>query len=255
MRDDDLPEYRDTVAPLIRDYFLSGAAREDMEYVMNSQVEQVNALLLQGEPNNISVDEHSGYTGYKPQAVVDAMNEVLFGSWGFEEVSSEIEPGDKGGLAVAQVRVWLKDVEFKPVAWGQNRVTRGDIGDARKGAQTDAIKKALSYFSIGARAYHGLLDKKAPETRKLAQVSNHPTSSTQATSRPHHAVTMPMWTAERKEVIDRLYLKAKEHAGVVDGAGFISYLTLVLERNVTTVKTLSDDEISRINLDLASRAA
>ena len=115
---------------------------------MNSQVEQVNALLFQGEPANISIDEHSGYTGYKPQAVVDAMNEVLFGAWGFEEVSSEIEPGDKGSLAVAQVRVWLKDIEFRPVAWGQNRVTRGDIGDARKGAQTDAIKKALSYFSI-----------------------------------------------------------------------------------------------------------
>src|SRR5215469_12637397 len=109
---------------------------------MNEYVVAVNALLLQGEPANISVDEHNGYTGYKPQAVVDAMNEVLFGSWGFEEVSNQIEPGDKGGLAVAQVRVWLKDIDFHPTGWGQNRVTRGDIGDARKGAQTDAIKKA-----------------------------------------------------------------------------------------------------------------
>ncbi len=154
---------------------------------MNSQVEQVNALLFQGEPANISIDEHSGYTGYKPQAVVDAMNEVLFGAWGFEEVSSEIEPGDKGSLAVAQVRVWLKDIEFRPVAWGQNRVTRGDIGDARKGAQTDAIKKALSYFSIGNRAYHGLLDSKKPTTKPAtspvsSQVSNHPASSTQTPS-------------------------------------------------------------------------
>src|SRR6185312_17383890 len=56
-----------------------------------------------------------------------------------------------------------------PVGWGQNRVTRGDIGDARKGAQTDAIKKALSYFSIGNRAYQGLLgeDSHAQPTRRV----------------------------------------------------------------------------------------
>src|SRR5258708_4348273 len=123
-------------------------------------VKEVNRLLEAGEPANISTDEHSGYTGYKPQHIIDAMNDVFgVGVWGFEEVSSEIVPtGDKGAsLAVAQVKVWLKDVPSAPVGWGQNRVTRGDIGDARKGAQTDAIKKALSYFSIGNRAYQGLL--------------------------------------------------------------------------------------------------
>lgn len=125
-----------------------------------AKVKAVNALLFEGEPGNISTDEHSGYTGYKPQAIIDAMNTEFWGAWGFEELSSEIVPtGDnKGGLlAVAQVKVWLKDVSGMPVGWGQNRVTRGDIGDARKGAQTDAIKKALSYFSIGNRAYQGLL--------------------------------------------------------------------------------------------------
>jgi recombination DNA repair RAD52 pathway protein len=62
-------------------------------------------------------------------------------------------------LAVAQVKVWLAGIDFHPCAWGQSRVTKGDIGDAKKGAQTDAIKKALSYFSIGNRAYYGLLQK------------------------------------------------------------------------------------------------
>ena len=135
-----------------------------------SQVKEVNRLLEAGEPGNISTDEHSGYTGYKPQHIIDAMNDVFgVGVWGFEEVSSEIVPtGDKGAsLAVAQVKVWLKDVPSAPVGWGQNRVTRGDIGDARKGAQTDAIKKALSYFSIGNRAYQGLLkeDSQGNHTR------------------------------------------------------------------------------------------
>ena len=76
-----------------------------------------------------------------------------------DENAKEGEQTEKGhsSLAIAQVKVWIKDVEFKPVGYGQSRVTKGDVGDAKKGAQTDAIKKALSYFSIGNRAYHGLL--------------------------------------------------------------------------------------------------
>ncbi len=128
------------------------------------QVKAVNARLKGGEPGNISVDSFSDYTGYKPQYIVDAMNENFgIGLWGFEEISSEIisTPSEKGVsmLAVTQVKVWLAGVDFMPCAWGQSRVTKGDIGDAKKGAQTDAIKKALSYFSIGNRAYYGLLEK------------------------------------------------------------------------------------------------
>ncbi|SRR6266704_3166093 len=129
----------------------------------HTKVEAVNRLLLEGEPGNISTDDHASYasTGYKPQYVIDAMNEVFFGEWGFSEVGSEIVPGDKGVLAVSQVQVWLAGIEFKPTSWGQNRVTSGNVGDAKKGAQTDAIKKALSYFSIGNRAYLGLLKEES----------------------------------------------------------------------------------------------
>lgn len=123
-----------------------------------SQVKAVNQLLEAGEPHNISVDSFSGFTGYKPQYIVDAMNEAFgYGGWGFEEISNEIAEGEKATLIISQVRVFLKDVAFQPSGWGQARITKGDIGDARKGAQTDAIKKALSYFSIGNRAYRGLL--------------------------------------------------------------------------------------------------
>ena len=126
---------------------------------MNELVERVNKLLMAGEPGNISVDTYNDYIGYKPQAIVDAMNEVFWGKWGFAEISSELVDGDKGQLAVCQVSTFLVDNDFHPVGWGQNRVTKGDVGDAKKGAQTDAIKKALSYFSIGNRAYNGLLEK------------------------------------------------------------------------------------------------
>jgi hypothetical protein len=129
---------------------------------VEGKIKTVNRILQQGEPANISVDSYSGYSGYKPQHIVDAMNAVFgVGNWGFVELSAEVvsTPTEKGSvsLAVAQVQVWLKGIDFMPVGWGQNKVTRGDVGDAKKGAQTDAIKKALSYFSIANRAYHGLL--------------------------------------------------------------------------------------------------
>lgn len=130
---------------------------------MNEKVEQVNKLLLQGEPDNISVDEHASYasTGYRPQSIIDAMNEVFWNAWGFEEICNEIILSKDGvpTLALCQVSVRLADLDFQPVAWGQANIVKGNIGDAKKGAQTDAIKKALSYFSIGNRAYHGLLSK------------------------------------------------------------------------------------------------
>jgi recombination DNA repair RAD52 pathway protein len=129
---------------------------------VGEKIKAVNAILKDGEPANISIDNYSGFTGYKPQHIVDAMNAVFgIGGWGFEEMSSDIltSSTEKGtaSLAIAQVKVWIKDITCMPVGWGQARVTKGDAGDAKKGAQTDALKKALSYFSIGNRAYHGLL--------------------------------------------------------------------------------------------------
>jgi hypothetical protein len=129
------------------------------------KVTEVNAMLKKGEPHNISTDDFTGWTGYKPQFIWDALNAVCgFGNWGFEEISSEVITTQNGNdkptmLAIAQVKVWLKDVDFQPMAWGQANVTRGAIGDAKKGAVTDAIKKSLSYFSIGNRAFYGLLPK------------------------------------------------------------------------------------------------
>lgn len=129
---------------------------------IEEKIKAVNKILQDGEPNNVSNDTYSGFTGYKPQYIIDAMNIVFtIGNWGFEEVFAEIvtHTTEKGtaSIAIAQVKVWMKSIDFAPTSYGQSRVTKGDIGDAKKGAQTDAIKKALSYFSIGNRAYHGLL--------------------------------------------------------------------------------------------------
>ncbi len=126
------------------------------------KIKAVNQVLKKGEPGNVSVDNFSKppQSGYKPQYVIDAMNAELWGLWGFEEISNELVDKDKDSkpkLAIARVEVWMDGVKFRPSAYGQARCTQGNYGDARKGAQTDAIKKALSYFSVGNRAYHGKL--------------------------------------------------------------------------------------------------
>ena len=86
------------------------------------------------------------------------MNAVFgFDGWGFSEVCSDVHYLSEKPIALSQVKAWLKGVEFQPMAHGQGKCTRGDLGDALKSAQTDALKKALSYFSIGNRAYKGQL--------------------------------------------------------------------------------------------------
>lgn len=150
-------------------------------------INKINKLLEAGEPNNISVDNNAGYSGYTPQAVMDALNEVLgMEMWGFDEISNKIEEvksqNGMSSIALANVKIWVGTKENYRVAYGQSRVTRGDLGDAMKGAQTDAIKKALSYFSIGNRAYLGLLDANKPKKvaprmpveRKMTQTDTLP---------------------------------------------------------------------------------
>lgn len=124
------------------------------------KIKKVNDRLLKGEPGNISVDSYSGYTGYKPQCLIDALNAEMLGMWGFSELSSEVVTSGDGLIAISNVEVWLEGIDWHPSSWGQAR-SKSDIGDAKKGAQTDAIKKGFSYFSVGARAFHGLLQKGA----------------------------------------------------------------------------------------------
>lgn len=136
--------------------------KKEKKQTILDKVEQVNKILESQEPESITRDEDAGYMGYKPQYIVDAMNKVFgIGVWGFELVSQDkVEVKTRAGtglLMIASVKAWIQGIEFHPQATGQNRVTRGDEGDAAKGAQTDALKKALSYFSVGSRAYRGEL--------------------------------------------------------------------------------------------------
>ena len=146
--------------------------------MMESKIKEVNKILLDGEPGNITEDSYSGFkaTGYKPQYVIDSMNKVFgIDDWGFEVISNEIGGKDQEMEAVCSIKVFIRTVRRlengntgykradrtayggKKIQWRKTGEKVTDFADAKKSAQTDALKKALSYFSIGNRAYHGKL--------------------------------------------------------------------------------------------------
>jgi len=126
---------------------------------MEDKIKKVNELLLKGEPDNISEDTYSGFkkSGYSPQYVVDAMNAVFgIDGWGFKDIYNKFANGE----VVAKVKVWIGDITISRTAYGgEVKREKQNYGDCKKSAQTDALKKALSYFSVGNRAYHGKLSK------------------------------------------------------------------------------------------------
>jgi hypothetical protein len=134
-------------------------------------IKKVNERLLKGEPGNISENKYSSYasSGYKSQHIVDALNlEMGIGQWGFEETEHTLvyDCDNKPIVALATVKVWLAGVDAQFCAHGQCSIQKNDIGDAQKGAVTDALKKGLAYFSIGNRAFHGLLKGGTKESNK-----------------------------------------------------------------------------------------
>lgn len=129
---------------------------EKAENTIAAKVKKINEILKAAEPKNISTD-HKGYSGYSPQYVIDAINSEFIGQWNTTVLEHATYPlGDKKH-AFVKVAVTILDVTFEAFA---SHPIQTDPGDAFKSAQTDATKKALSYFSIGNRAYHGLLNAK-----------------------------------------------------------------------------------------------
>lgn len=97
--------------------------------------------------------------GYRPQYVFDSVNEFLGPeNWRYELTREEIFDSQ----AVAEVKLFLKiDGEWfcKGSQKGQMQIVKGNVGDAQKGAITDAIQKCMSLLSIGSDSYKGLLIK------------------------------------------------------------------------------------------------
>jgi len=121
--------------------------------------------------------------GYRPQYVFDSVNEILGPeNWRYELTKEEIYENQ----AVAEIRLFLKvdsDWLCKGSHKGQMQIIKGNVGDAQKGAITDAIQKCMSLLSIGSDAYKGLL--------KYVYQQGTKSSSTQPPPRNNPSIDTP----------------------------------------------------------------
>ena len=96
--------------------------------------------------------------GYRPQYVFDSVNAILLPeNWRYEVMSKEIF----NQQAVVEVKLYIRiGAEWlcKGSQMGQMQIVKDNVGDAYKGAVTDAIQKCLSLLSIGTDSYRGLLE-------------------------------------------------------------------------------------------------
>ena len=131
--------------------------------------------------------------GFRPQYVFDSVNEVLGPeNWRYELTKEEIFESQ----AVAEVRLFVKidgDWLCKGSHKGQMQIVKGNVGDAQKGAITDAIQKCMSLLSIGSDAYKGLLKNvylqgsqrtQPPVTQSNPQPKTKPASTTSQPAEP-----------------------------------------------------------------------
>ena len=110
--------------------------------------------------------------GFKPQYVFDAVNHILQPeNWRYEVVSKEIFEYQ----AVVEVKLFVRLTDewlCKGSQTGQMQIVKNNVGDAYKGAITDAIQKCFSTISIGTDAYRGLLKTVYLGTTKGDATSN-----------------------------------------------------------------------------------
>jgi hypothetical protein len=138
--------------------------------MFQEKVEQVNHL-LSSQGNAIIQRKQIGgqpaLYGYKPQYLIDAVNQV-FGpeNWYYELYESNVFPASENGESgqvIVKLELFMRereDCEFfsHGIQFGQSTIVHKNVGDATKGAVTDAIGKGFSLFSIGAAAYRGELE-------------------------------------------------------------------------------------------------
>lgn len=107
--------------------------------------------------------------GVKPQYVIERLNEAFgFNHWAAVKIESEIGQNHclfHVNLLVGSYINGSFIVEAERSAYGGSRIVKGNLPDALKGAQTDAIKKAASMFNIAGEIYKGTVTLE--EAKKL----------------------------------------------------------------------------------------
>jgi hypothetical protein len=115
--------------------------------------------------------------------VVERLNEVFgIGGWYVENrvVEKKSHPTKNGAvdMVVVESTLTVPECGIRISMFGGN--DNEDLGDAYKGACTDALSKIGSYLYIGMDVYKGLYDKKAAQSRPPAKKEERPAPKQEA---------------------------------------------------------------------------
>ena len=164
--------------------------------------------------------------GYRPQYVFDSVNEFLGPeNWRYELSKEEIFENQ----AVSEVKLFLKvdnDWLCKGSQKGQMQIVKGNVGDAQKGAITDAIQKCMSLLSIGCDSYKGLLKNVYQNNPHRVPVGKNPIDkiTVDESRQPVTMATMPKIAGvtfeDRQGVIVAIGERLFEKKELLKAAGF-----------------------------------
>ncbi|MBU1060564.1 MAG: hypothetical protein KJ804_19855 [Proteobacteria bacterium] len=175
--------------------------------------------------------------GYKPQYVFDTVNNVLQPeNWRYEVVSKEIFDTQ----AVIEVKLFIRlndEWLCKGSQTGQMQIIKKNVGDAYKGAITDALQKCFSLLSIGSDAYKGLLkdvylagnrsldSRQQPPVQQSAQppVQKQPAENTKTNQAQPDSINLPKIAGvdyQRKNGMVVAVGKVYEKRDLLKSAGF-----------------------------------
>lgn len=145
----------------------------------NEKINKVNDI-LDGHGEDAVQKYNTGSfeaIGYKPQYVIDAMNEALgIGNWRHIVHSSttyevNTKKGDTRQVVVAEVSIQFIEngnvVYETGKQYGGGNVVAGNMADGFKSAVTDAIGKTLSLMSVGKKAYRGMLSQYKDKAQRV----------------------------------------------------------------------------------------
>ena len=150
--------------------------------------------------------------GYKPQYIFDAINAVLLPeNWRYECLSKEIF----NQQAVVEVKLFIRIEDewiCKGSQCGQMMIVKDNVGDAYKGAITDAIQKNFAVLSIGTDSYRGLLEKvyKGSSQSKAAAVTSRPPGQAASTQQTIAAQSSKSQAISNQSIQNNKLLKDKE---------------------------------------------
>lgn len=234
-------------------------------------IASANAALEAGEPGNITDPDHNDDVGYRAQALVDAMNEFVGPeNWMYVAGDPEVtERPRKGGgtTQVITVQVTLSvrvngEWMAKAPRMGDGTGERG-LAAGINGAITCGLKKCLGDWSIGNRAYLGLLHgttktKSTGYQQRQSSSQSRPPAGNAAS--PQHAATKPAAPAddERAEAL-RTITRLLKSLGYLTGDNHYTaaFATLLHEKNLPaeSVRTWSIEHLTALKGVLEAQAA